>query len=253
MVMKKKIAVAALVLLTAIACGKKKSTEEAPKTQARIAFAVYQVGLFDTVDAKKASEWLNRGEMVTVLDTVNVPDAKDPKKSKSWAKIERTTGKQGFVDHANVESKAFVTVGPLEVYNINQASGKKVATVPAGQVGFVSDEKADWVKVRFGYKVYENWSGAADALKWADGKWAQLSQVSYDPAAIGQGIELETAMRKFNDADATRKAQGQKELEKIIADGTSQFVEVARRALDGAQATPANEPAAAPAATENNP
>ncbi|GAB4442195.1 MAG: hypothetical protein OHK0011_24620 [Turneriella sp.] len=243
MVMKSKITILAITLFAVIACGKKKTSEEAPKAQARIAFAVYQVGLFDTVDAKKASEWLNRGEMLTVLDTVNVPDAKDPKKTKSWAKVERTTGKQGFVDAANIESKAFVTVGPLEVFNINQASGKKIATVPAGQVGFISEEKADWVKVRFGYKVYENWSGAADAIKWADGKWAQLSQVSYDPAAIGQGIELETAMRKFNDADATKKAQGQKELEKIVSEGTSQFVEVARQQLDSSKAAPAAEPA----------
>lgn len=253
MAMKNKFALSAVVLLAAIACGKKKSADEAPKAQARIAFAVYQIGLFDTVDAKKASEWLNRGEMVTVLETVNVPDAKDPKKSRSWAKIERTTGKQGFVDASNLENKVFVTVGPLEVFNINQASGKKIATVPAGQVGFVSEEKADWVKVRFGYKVYENWSGASDALKWADGKWAQLNQVSYDPAAIGQGIELETAMRKFLDADATKKAQGQKELEKIVTDGTSQFVETARRVLDGAQAAPASEPAAAPATPDSNP
>jgi hypothetical protein len=249
MIAKKKIAIAFLFLLAFSACGKKKSPEEAPKAQARIAFAVYPMGLYDTVDAKKASEWLNRAEMVTILETLNVPDPKDPKKSKSWAKIERTTGKQGFVDASNLESKAFVTVGPLEVYNVNQASGKKVAIVPAGQVGFVSEEKADWVKVRFGYKVYENWSGAADALKWADGKWAQLNQVSYDPAVIGQGIELETAMRKFNDADAAKKAQGKKELEKIVADGTSQFVDVARQVLDAAQAATAAEPAAA----ENNP
>ncbi len=245
MVMKNKltISLSAIILLAAIACGKKKSPEEAPKAQARIAFAVYQIGLFDTIDAKKASEWLNRGEMVTVLDTVNAPDAKDPKKAKSWSKIERTTGKQGFVDSANIEGKAFVTMGPLEVFNINQASGKKVATVPAGQVGFVADEKGDWVKVRFGYKIYENWSGAPDAVKWADGKWAQLTQVSYDPAAIGQGIELETAMRKYFDSDAAKKAAGQKELEKIVADGTSQFVDAARRALDAAQAAPVAEPA----------
>jgi hypothetical protein len=247
--MRKQLIICAIVLAAAIACGKKKSPEEAPKAQARIAFAVYQIGLFDTVDAKKASEWLNRAEMVTVLDSVNVPDAKDPKKSRSWSKIERTTGKQGFVDSANLESKAFVTVGPLEVFNINQASGKKVATVPAGQVGFVVEEKGDWVKVRFGYKVYENWSGAPDAVKWADGKWAQLSQISYDPAAIGQGIELETAMRKFLDADATKKAAGRKELEKIVSEGTSQFVDVARSVLESAQAAPVAEPAAA----ENTP
>jgi hypothetical protein len=241
MVMRKQLIICAIVLAAAIACGKKKSLEEAPKAQARIAFSVYQAGLFDSVDAKKASEWLNRAEMVTVLDTVNVPDAKDPKKSRSWSKIERTTGKQGFVDSANLESKAFVTVGPLEVFNINQASGKKVATVPAGQVGFVVEEKGDWVKVRFGYKVYEKWSGAADAIKWADGKWAQLSQVSYDPAAIGQGIELETAMRKYLDPDAAKKAAGQKELEKIVSEGTSQFVDVARSVLESAQAAPVVE------------
>lgn len=243
MLLQNKLVIPAIVIVAAVACGKKKSPEEAPKAQPRIGFAVYQIGLFDTVDAKKASAWLNRGEMLTVLDTVNVPDAKDPKKSKSWAKIERTTGKQGFVNSANIESKAFVTVGPLEVFNINQASGKKVATVPAGQVGFVSEERGDWVKVRFGYKIYENWSGAPDALKWADGNWAQLSQVSYDPAALGQGVELETAMRKLLDADATKKAAGQKELEKIVADGTSQFVEVARRALEGAQVSSVVEPA----------
>lgn len=245
-----------IILGAASYCGKKKTGDDAAKPQARIAYAVYQIGLFDTTDAKKASEWLNRGEMVTVLDTVSVADAKDAKKSKSWAKIERTTGKQGFVDATNVESKAFVTIGALEIFNINQASGKKLATVPAGQVGFVSEEKGDWVKIRFGYKVYENWSGAPDALKWVDGKWAQLSSVSYDPAAIGDGIELETAMKKFLDADAAKKAQGQKELEKIVSEGKSQFAGVARAAVEMAAPAPAPEaqaPAPAAPATENTP
>lgn len=243
MPMTHRIALAAVMLFVAASCGKKKSAEEAAKAQARIAYAVYQAGLFDAVDAKKPSEWLNRGEMFTVLETLSVPDAKNPKTSRTWARIERTTGKLGYVDASNCESKAFVTLGPLEIFNINQASGKKVATVPAGQVGFVADEKGDWVKVRFGYKVHENWSSDAEALKWADGRWAQLNQVSYDPAAIGQGIELETAMRKFVDADATKKAQGKKELEKIVSEGTSQFVELARRQLEQSPAAPAAEAA----------
>jgi|GEM_PF-3350896 len=239
--MKYKLYTVAVIALAMAACGKKKS-DDAAKPQARIAYAVYGIGVFDTVDAKKASEWLSRAEMLTVLETVKVPDAKNPGKTKDMAKIERTTGKQGFVDAANLESKAFVVIGSLEVFNINQASAKKLATVPAGHVGFVADEKGDWVKVRFGYKINEKWNSSADSLKWIDQKWAQLSAVSYDPAAIGQGIELENAMRKFFDSNAAKKAMGKKELEAIVADGKSQFVAVAKEALTAAEAPAENKP-----------
>ncbi|MBL8035562.1 MAG: hypothetical protein JNJ69_17805 [Leptospiraceae bacterium] len=227
---KLKLILATAAALSFAACGKKK-TEDASKPQAKIAYAIYQLGVYDTTTAKKASEWLNRAEMVTVLETVKAPDPKNEGKTKEMAKIERTTGKQGYVDAASLESKAFVVIGALEVFNVNQASAKKLATVPAGHVGFVVEEKGDWVKVRFGYKVNEKWNNAADSLKWVDQKWAQLSAVSYDPAAIGQGIELENAMRKYLDADAAKKAAGKKELEAIVNDGKSQFVSVAKDAL----------------------
>lgn len=250
-----KIYLLAAFALAVSACGKKK-TDDASKPQAKIAYAVYGVGVFDTVDAKKASEWLNRAEMLTVLETVKVPDAKNPGKTKEMAKIERTTGKQGFVDPASLESKAFVVVGSLEVFNVNQASAKKLATVPAGHVGFVVDEKGDWVKVRFGYKINEKWNNSADSLKWIDQKWAQLSAVSYDPAAIGQGIELENAMRKFLDSDAGKKKAGKKELEAIVSDGKSQFVGVAKDALAAAETPAETKPAentpAEPAAADKN-
>lgn len=233
--MKYKLYIVAALAFTLGACGKKK-TEDGSKGQAKIAYAIYGIGVFDSVDSKKASEWLSRAEMLTVLETVKVPDAKNPGKTKEMAKIERTTGKQGFVDAANLESKAFVVIGSLEVFNINQASAKKLATVPAGHVGFVADEKGDWVKVRFGYKINEKWNTSADSLKWIDQKWAQLSAVSYDPAAIGQGVELENAMRKYLDSDAAKKAQGKKELEAIISEGKSQFVSVAREAITEAPA-----------------
>lgn len=236
---RKTLALAVLIAMAAH-CGKKKG-EEAAKAPAKVAYAVYQAGVFDTVDAKKASEWLNRAEMVTVLETVDVPDAKDKKKSKAWAKIERTTGKQGFVDPANLESKAFVVIRPIEIFNINQAAGKKLATVPAGKVGFVVEEKGDWVKVRFGYKVNENWSFADDATKWVDQRWAQLDGVSYDPAAIGHGVELEDAMKKFNDSDAAKKAAGKKDLETIVKDSKSQFIDVAQKALATADEAPKKE------------
>jgi len=242
--MKYKLLVLAALAVTASACGKKKADEN--KQQAKIAFAVYQSGLMETVDAKKAAEWLNRGEMVTVLETTEVPDAKDKTKSKKWAKIERTTGKQGFVDAANVESKAFVVLKPLEIFNINQAAGKKVTTAPIGKVGFVKEEKADWVKVRFGFHVNENWSFAPEAKKWADDRWAQLEgAVSFDSAAIGQGIELEDALKKYADADAAKKAAGKKELEAIIKDGRSQFIDIAQKALSE-EAPKSDEPGAAP-------
>ena len=211
-------------------CGKKKENE-APKAQAKIAYAVYGTGLFDQVGGNKASEYLNRGEMVTVLDTVTPPSVKEDAKAKVWAKIERTTGKQGFVDAGHLESKAFVIIRPLDVFSINQASGKKLATVPAGQVGFIVEEKADWAKIRFGSNINEGWGFGKENSKWVDQKWAQVEGVSYDAAAIGQGVELETALRKYAASDAAKKAAGKKELEAIVKEGKSQFIEVAQKAL----------------------
>ena len=236
-----KLTLLSAIAVFAFACGKKKTDDNAAKPQAKIAYAVYQQGVYDSLDAKKASEWLNRGEMVTVLENTKSADPKNPGKMKEWSKIERTTGKQGYVEASNLENKAFVVVGNLEIFNINQASGKRVATVPAGHVGFVVDEKGDWVKVRFGYHVNQKWNSAADSQVWADQKWAQLSAVSYDPAAIGQGIELENAMRKFFSKDAAKKAAGKKELEAIVSDGKSQFVSVAKDAL--AEQPAENKPA----------
>jgi hypothetical protein len=219
--MKKHISSTIIAVAIAIVAysGCKKKDDNASKPQAKIAYAIYGIGVFDKTDSPKASEWLNRGEMVTIMETVSIPNAKDPSKSKTWAK--------------SLEPKAFVVLRPLEVFNINQASGKKLATVPPGQVGFVAEEKADWAKVRFGYKIYEQWAFNPESAKWVDQKWAQIDGVSYDPTAIGQGVELETALRKFYDADATKKAAGKKELEAIISDAKSQFIDVAQRALAG--------------------
>lgn len=243
--MKYRILLLSAVAAAVVSCGKKKTEENKPS--AKIAFVVYQSALMDTMDAKKASEWLNRGEMVTVLENTEVPDAKDKTKSKKWAKIERTTGKQGFVDAANIEGKAFVVLRPLEIFNINQAAGKKLATAPIGKVGFVVEEKADWAKVRFGYKVNENWNFGAEAAKWVDQRWAQLEgAVSYDAAAIGQGVELEDALKKYNDVDAAKKATGKKELETIVTDGRSQFIDIVQKAL--AEGAPKSDETAAPPA-----
>lgn len=247
-----------IITVAAIACGKKKEGET-PKAggQVKIAYAVYGAGVFDQIGDGKAAEYLSRGEMVTILENVNAPVAKEGAKAKVWAKVERTTGKKGFVDSANLESKAFVVIRPLDIFSINQASGKKLATVPAGQVGYVVEEKADWAKIRFGYKINEQWVFSKDTTKWVDQKWAQVEGVSYDPMAIGQGVELETALRKYNDADAAKKAAGKKELEAIVKDGKSQFIDVAQKALASeGEAKPDSKPAdakpAEPAPADGN-
>lgn len=205
----------------ASACGKKKdqAVTDAVKP-ARLAYAIYQTGLFDTTDAKKASEWLNRGEMVTVLEEVNIPDAKDPKKSKAWTKIQRTTDKVGFVDSKHLGGKAFVVVGPLDVFNINQATGKRRGTVLPGQVGFVTEEKGEWAKVRFGYKVFEDWPDLTKQA-WVDDGWAQLNQVSYEPILIGQATEFEAAVRQLASDDNDKKEKGRAALEKIAQSDSS--------------------------------
>lgn len=223
------IVAAAAATLVLNAC--KKKEESAPKPQAKIAYAIYGVGLYDSTGSAKAAEWLNRGEMVTVTDTVVVPDAKNPKKSTTWAKIERTTGKQGYVVNANLESKAFVVVQPLEVFNINQAAGKRLATVPPGQIGFIVEEKGEWAKVRFGYHVYEDWSSAPEAKKWVEQKWVKFEGVSFDPVTIGQGIELESAIQRINGTDAKKREAGIKELRLLVTEGKTPFLSQAQTVL----------------------
>lgn len=240
------LVISAVVISTA--CGKKKP-DAVPGQSARIAYTIYQLGLYEKPDAPKATEWLNRAEMVTVLETVSVPNAKDPSKKVEWAKIERTTGKQGYCDATRLESKAFVVTGNLDIYNVNQISGKKLATVPEGHVGFVVEERGDWAKVRFGYKIFEKWDQPKPAQKYVDQQWAQLTGVSYDPVAIGEGVEFEAAARRFFDADAKKKAQGKKELETIVNDGKSAFTALAKNVLaTDVEAAPAEAPAAEGAA-----
>ncbi|MBV6493647.1 MAG: hypothetical protein LDLANPLL_01670 [Turneriella sp.] len=245
-----------IFLILFFACGKKKDGS-AKDPQPAIAYAVYGTGVYNEAGGAKPVEYLNRAEMVTVLNSVTVETGKKDAPKKTWAKIERTTGKQGFVDAANLAAKAFVVVQPLEVFNVNQASGKRLATVPVGQVGFIVEEKAGWAKVRFGYRVSEDWSLSKEATKWLDEKWAQVEGVSYDAAAIGQGVELETALRKFADANDKKKTEGKAELEKIVKEERSQFIEVARKVLALSQSEVASpekkeEPVSPPSAPQGN-
>lgn len=232
------------------ACGKKKP-EAGAGPQARIAYTIYQLGLYEKPDKVKLIKWLNRAEMVTVLETVTIPDPKDAKKNIEWAMIERTTGEKGYVEGSNLEAKVFVVTGNLDVFNVNQVSGKKVATVPAGHVGFVVEERGDWAKIRFGGRIFEKWDEVKPTTKWIDQQWAQLTGVSYDPVAIGEGVEFEAAARKFFDKDEKKRTQGKKDLETIVNEGKSAFATLAKNVLATAvesapaEAAPA-EGAAAP-------
>ncbi|MCX7632052.1 MAG: hypothetical protein N2Z22_01825 [Turneriella sp.] len=200
------------------ACGKKKESqrEKVASTEApKVGYALYATGLFPDKDAKKASEWLSRAEMVYILEEINVPDSKDPKKTKKWLKIKRTTDSQGYVDPDHIiVGQAFAVKTPLHVYSVNQAVGNKRGTVMPGQVGFIVKEVAGWAQVKFGYKVYQDYNDLSK-LAWVDDGWAQLEDVSKEPEWISKAAEFEAAVRNYANSDASKKEKGRQQLESI--------------------------------------
>lgn len=162
---------AAITLLLVPGCKDSKpsagSTDSLATKYAKFQISIYKDTTFSR-DAWKAS--LEKGEPVELLSEETVINAQ--KKEIKVSKVKLSDGEVGYIasDYLAVKPIVFVDEN-VKVYNRNNINSGEYAVIPAGTLGFVTDEKADWVQVDVGTvngkNVYKKWvkGGISDSAE----------------------------------------------------------------------------------------
>lgn len=143
------------------------STDSLATKYAKLPVSIYKNTTFSR-DAWIAT--LEKGEPVELLAEETVINTK--KKEIKVSKVKLSDGEVGYIvsDYLAMKPVVFVDEN-VKVYNRNNINSGEFAVVPAGTLGFVIDEKADWVQVDIGTvngkSVYKKWvkGGISDSAE----------------------------------------------------------------------------------------
>ena len=123
-------------------------------------YAKRQISVYKDSTLKTWSSTLEKGEPVELLSEETFKNAK--KQDINVSKVKLSDDTVAYIDSRFLAVKPVVFVDAnVKVYNRNNINSGEYAVIPAGTLGFVIDEKADWVQVDIGEvgakKVYSKW------------------------------------------------------------------------------------------------
>jgi lipoprotein LenA len=167
-----------IILMSFFACKKgdeKNSISDSLATKyAKFRIAVYT----DTSMDKKA--WLatlEKGEPVELLSEEKVLINK---KDTMLSKIKLSDDKVGYTNSDFLAIKPVVFIdNNVKVYTRNNINSSSIATIPAGTIGFVIEEKADWIMVDIG-NVNGKWVNKC----WVKGGTSDSSEIVADAVSL---------------------------------------------------------------------
>lgn len=111
------------------------------KQYARYATAVYQ-----DAELKNRLTWLAKAEMVKKDTEKTFTNEKD----QEVAFVELTDGQQGYLQLRHLADKPVIFIEDTRAHTRNNIASNVVGTIPAGSIGFIIDERADWVQIYVG-------------------------------------------------------------------------------------------------------
>lgn len=230
--MKRIILVAcALALIVPFGC-KKKDGETGDKSIAK-KYALYQVTVYKDKDFKEWLATLEKAESVDLLKEEQYINLKKMQIDLSQVKL--ADGKEGYIDSKHLADKPIVFIEESTRLFVRPNMGSKVfCTVPKGTIGFIKEEKADWVMVYVG-----NLDG-----KWVTGQWTK-GGYSADENLVVEAKDYEAAMallkeQKPEKRDAAQKTAKEKLSE--LAKGSSVIAALAKAKLDELEGKAVTEP-----------
>lgn len=149
-----------ILLIFSISCKKSNKSnqdEVLPKKYATVRIAVYK--------DKEMTKWLatlEKAEEVVFLAEEKLLDQKN-NKTIEVAKVRLSDDSIGYMQSKYLADKPIVFVQESKLYIRPSITSKVFSTVPAGTVGFITGEKANWTEIFIG-KMPDG--------KWIEGKWA---------------------------------------------------------------------------------
>lgn len=209
--MKKAIALAILPLLL-FAC---KKPEKKPDMEKK--FAKYRIAVYEDQTLKKWMATLSKAEGVE-YDPATVivqPGSED------IAPVTLSDGKTGYAQLKHFADAPVVFVEDTKCHERNNPASRVFATIPKGAIGFIVDEKGEWIQVYVG-----NVGG-----KWITRQWIK-GGYSTDETLLIDAKLYEEAMAVLANpaAKESEKEDAKKKLEDLVS-STGIFSDLASKKL----------------------
>ena len=155
----KKISFLLLIFIISLIFGCKKDTPLQNNDPLATKYAKFRTSVYTDPLQTKWTATLEKGEPVELLSEET---AKKDKKEVKSARVKLTDDTIVYIDPKSLAVKPLVfTKNNTPIYDRNNSSSGIFTVIPAGTVGFVIDEKADWVQVDIGKigdkQVYGKW------------------------------------------------------------------------------------------------
>jgi SH3-like domain-containing protein len=219
--MKKMISIASIffisfsVLFLVTSCKKdeKKSENINIKKYAKFRAAVFK--------DKNLKEWLATLEKTESAEIITSEKIESGNRTIEIASIRLSDGKQGFINQEFLAEKPVVFIDEnVKAYQRPDAGSAVVVTVPKGTIGFIIDEKADWVKIYIG-----NVSGI-----WITGHWVK-GGFSVDEVLVQSAKDYETALNLLSNNKESSKKEAKDKLTELSS-GSSVISELSKKKLE---------------------
>lgn len=203
------------VSFLATSCGKKEKKPEASvlKKYAKFRAAVYK--------DKNLKEWMATLEKTESAEVVSTEKIEAGAKTVEIASIKLSDGKQGYINHEFLAEKPVVFIDEnVKAYQRPDVGSAVISPVPKGTIGFIIDEKADWVKIYIG-----NVGGV-----WITGHWVK-GGYSVDENLVQSAKDYESAIALLASKKDSSKSEAKDKLTEL-SKGTSVIAELSRKKLE---------------------
>ena len=193
----KKYLLTALIfsLVMTFACKKEEPKPEEPVIVGKC--AKYAVNVFKDKERTAWKATLSKAEKVDQLSVEIISNNKGTVAEVALIKL--SDGTEGYIETKHLADRAVVFTADTSAYQRNNTGSRVTLTIPAGTLGFVIEEKAEWLQV---------YLGQIDNV-WRMQEWVN-SGFSTDAALI-------TEAKLYEEAIATLKNKESKESERGAA------------------------------------
>lgn len=212
------------ILLAAIACSlilpagcKREGAQQNPDEAIAKKYAKYRVAVRKEKELKTWLATLEKGEGVDLLGEEKVIVQG---KELDVSRVRLADDNIGFVPTRHLADKVIIFTKESKAF-IRPTLGTRVrGVIPAGTIGFVVGEKANWVQV---------YIGKVNGI-WITTQWVNEGYVS-DPQALLDARSYETALGLAASGDESRRKTGMEKLTEL-SQGSSVIAEIARKKLE---------------------
>ncbi|PKL38011.1 MAG: hypothetical protein CVV44_12645 [Spirochaetae bacterium HGW-Spirochaetae-1] len=143
----KRIPVLVLILLISITPGCKKNSPDSDEISLAKKYARYSTPVYKD---RELNTWLATLSKTESVDLLALEKVLIKNKPVEIASVKLSDDSKGFVAAANLADRPLVFIEDTKAHVRNNEGSKVEATIPRGTIGFIMEEKGNWVQVYVG-------------------------------------------------------------------------------------------------------